>query len=92
MAGYLAAGFLVCAAQMLPANEHFLQFEAHVEADSKGNPRHRILPGDRVWLALMHSASGQKVALGDEAQFDPDGSFEFRYRKRRQTIHHETHE
>jgi uncharacterized membrane protein required for colicin V production len=91
MAGYLVAGFLVCVAQTLPANEHFLQFEARVETDSAGKSRHRVLPPDRVWLALMHRASKEFLAW-DETVFDPDGSFEFRYRARRQEKDHESHE
>jgi hypothetical protein len=78
LAGYLVAGFLTCVAQTLPANEHFLQLEPRVEADSSGKIRHRILPADRVWLALMHRAS--KAAFDwEETTFDPDGSFELRY-------------
>jgi len=90
MAGYLVAGFLACVAQMLPANEHFLQFEARVEAPG-GKVRHRIMPADRVWLALMHRASIASLAW-DETIFDPDGSFEFRYRARRHEDNHETQE
>jgi hypothetical protein len=90
MAGYLVSGFLVCTAQMLPANEHFLQFEARVDTAPGGKIRH-ILPPDRVWLALMHRASIESLAW-DETPFDPDGSFEFRYRSRREEDHHESHE
>ena len=53
MAGYLVAGFLVCVAQMLPANEHFLGFEPQIEANSAGEkptpypaPRSRLAGPD----------------------------------------------
>jgi uncharacterized membrane protein required for colicin V production len=93
LAGYLVAGFLVCVAQTLPANEHFLQFEARVET-SGDKPRHRVLniPSDRVWLALMHRASIDSLAWDESSVFDPDGSFEFRYRARRHEDDHESHE
>jgi len=89
LAGYLVAGFLTCVAQTLPANQHFLQLEPRVEVDSSGKIRHRILPADRVWLALMHRAS--KTAFewsneeGQPTPFDPDGSFELRYAHERRT-------
>ena len=84
LVGYLVAGFLTCVAQTLPANEHFLQLEPRVEVDSSGKVRHRLLPPDRVWLALMYQAS--KAALDwDETPFDPDGSFELRYAHERRT-------
>ncbi|HTU20351.1 MAG TPA: CvpA family protein [Gemmataceae bacterium] len=90
MAGYLIAGFLVCVVQMLPANEHFLGFEARVDAP-EAKVRHRILPPDRVWLALMHRASIESLGW-DETPFDADGSFELRYRARRHADQQESHE
>jgi uncharacterized membrane protein required for colicin V production len=84
LAGYLVAGFLACVAQTLPANEHFLQLEPRVDVDSSGKVRHRILPADRVWLALMHRASKAAFDWG-ETPFDPDGSFELRYAHERRT-------
>ena len=39
----------------------------------------------------MHRASIESLAW-DETAFDPDGSFEFRYRARRHEDHHESHE
>jgi hypothetical protein len=93
LAGYLVAGFLVCVAQTLPANEHFLGFEARVDTAPSGKVRlRRFLPSDRVWLALMHRASIDAFAWEDST-FDPDGSFEFRYRARRHDDKkHESHE
>jgi hypothetical protein len=75
LAGYLVAGFLTCVAQTLPANENFLDLKP---IDSSGKIRHRILPADHVWLALMHRASKTVFDWG-ETTFDPDGSFELRY-------------
>ena len=83
LAGYLVAGFLTCVAQTLPANEHFLQLEPLVKVDSSGKISHRILPADRVWLALMHRASKTAFEWSNDNDqptlFDPDGSFEVRY-------------
>jgi uncharacterized membrane protein required for colicin V production len=85
LAGYLVAGFLTCVAQTLPANEHFLQLEPRVQVDSSGNVRHRLLPADRVWLALMHRASKSAFDWDEETVFDRDGSFELRYGHERRT-------
>lgn len=78
LAGYLVAGFLVCVAQTMPFDEHFLHFEARIEARSASGKLRRILPPDRVWLALMHRASKESFDW-DENTFDPDASFELRY-------------
>src|SRR5437588_406690 len=48
--GYLVAGFLVCVLQTLPWHERFMGFKPEVE-DAK---LRRVLPPDRVWLAMMH--------------------------------------
>jgi hypothetical protein len=84
MTGYLVAGFLICVAQTLPLDEHFMHFEAQVDPTSAGAKLRRILPPDHVWLALMHSAGGEKGPFDwDGSQFDPDGSFEMRYAQER---------
>lgn len=78
MAGYLTAGFLLCVAQTLPLEEHFLHFEERLDSTTPGAKIRRVLPPDRVWLALMHRASIDTFSW-DENAFDPDGSFELRY-------------
>lgn len=83
LTGYLVAGFLVCVAQTLPLGEHFLQFEARMDTQSAGAKLRRVLPPDRVWLALMHRASEASLSWDSDTPFDPDGSFELRYRERR---------
>jgi hypothetical protein len=83
LTGYLVAGFLVCVAQTLPLDEHFLQFEARIDTQSAGAKIRRVLPPDRVWLALMHRASEASLAWDADAAFDPDGSFEVRYSRER---------
>ena len=83
LTGYLVAGFLVCVAQTLPLDEHFLQFEARMDTQSAGAKLRRVLPPDRVWLALMHRASETSLSWDADTPFDPDGSFELRYRERR---------
>jgi uncharacterized membrane protein required for colicin V production len=82
LAGYLVAGFLLCVAQTLPMDANFLQFEAKIDTRSAGAKIRHVLPADRVWLALMHRASLQSLGW-DDTLFDPDGSFELRYRHER---------
>jgi uncharacterized membrane protein required for colicin V production len=82
LAGYLVAGFLTCVAQTLPASENFLDLKP---TDSSGKIRHRILPADHVWLALMHRASKTAFDWDETSVFDPDGSFELRYAHERRT-------
>ncbi|HEY7425703.1 MAG TPA: CvpA family protein [Gemmataceae bacterium] len=85
LAGYLVAGFLLCVAQTLPLDEHFLKFDARVDASAKGEKMRRILPPDRVWLALMHRASIASLSWDEDSSFDPDGSYELRYGHERRT-------
>lgn len=80
--GYLVAGFLACMLQTLPLNQHFMNFDPGVEPSQVSKLR-RVLPPDRVWLALMHRASTGPFATSTTTPFDPEGSFEFRYRRLR---------
>jgi hypothetical protein len=70
IAGYLAAGFLVCVLQTLPWHANFLGFDYRVEKNAGGAKTLRVLPPDHVWLALMRGAM---------PNFDPDATFELRY-------------
>src|SRR6185437_3670801 len=70
MTGYLVAGFLLCVAQTLPFDQHFMHFESKVVTDAPGAKARRVMPPDRVWLALMHRAS--ETSLSWDAPFDPD--------------------
>src|SRR5262249_50375471 len=81
LTGYLTAGFLLCMLQTLPWNEKFMSFEARVEKDEP--PRRKLMPPDRVWLALRHRAGAGPFAWGDDTAFDPDGTFELRYARLR---------
>jgi hypothetical protein len=74
--GYLVCGFLVTAMQTLPWHENFMGFEPRFDEGS-GAVR-RVLPPDRVWLALMHRAGAVAFSTGDDS-FDSGGSFELRY-------------
>jgi hypothetical protein len=93
--GYFLAGFLVCVLQTLPWDEHFMGFEPSYEPNQPGGMVRRVLPADRVWLAMMHRAG--KIALnwgGDTPEhaesFDRNGTFELRYaRYRRYNDHRE---
>jgi uncharacterized membrane protein YidH (DUF202 family) len=73
--GYLLAGFLICAMETLPWNQNFLGFEPYRPEES---PLRRVVPPDRVWLALMHRAGTTGLARGDTT-FDADGTFESQY-------------
>jgi uncharacterized membrane protein required for colicin V production len=84
MAGYLVAGFLLCVAQTLPFDEHFMRFDAQIETRSAGAKVRRIMPPDRMWLALMHRASEWSLSW-DDTPFDPDGSYELRYSRERRS-------
>jgi hypothetical protein len=81
--GYLVAGFLVCVLQTLPWHENFMNFDPKVDRDSPKAKARRILPPDRVWLALMHRASVGPFFQADDREFDPGGSFEVRYARKR---------
>ncbi len=85
--GYLLSGFLVCVFQTLPIEEHFLGF-APRRADESS--LRRIVPADRVWLAMMRHAGAYPLSWreADEnaptafdryATFDRQGTFELRY-------------
>jgi colicin V production protein len=80
LTGYLVSGFLVCVLQTLPYHEHFLGFDARCEPDNQ--PVRRLLPPDRVWLALMHREGAAAFSTGGPT-FDPDGSFELRFARYR---------
>jgi hypothetical protein len=81
LTGYLLAGFLVCAMQTLPFTEKFLGFDATVEP--QGSAIRRVMPPDRVWLALMHRAGAGPFSNEGATTFDPDGTFELRYARQR---------
>ncbi len=79
--GYFLAGFLVCTYQTLPWDEKFMGF--YYTADPAGGGMRKVLPPDRVWLAMMHRASAQPLSQDGAVTFDPQGSFELRYAKLR---------
>jgi hypothetical protein len=78
LTGYLASGFLLCVLQTLPWHRNFMGFEAKVDPEAAGAKIRRVLPPDRVWLALMQRASLFPLAQAPPP-FDADGSFEDRY-------------
>lgn len=80
LTGYLLAGFLVCVCQTIPFHVHFMSFDPSFESDGKA--LRRLLPPDRVWLALMHRAGLAAFASGNET-FDNEGNFELRYARYR---------
>ena len=92
LTGYLVAGFLLCAFQTLPLPDDFMGFETRVNENQPKTLR-RILPPDRVWLAMMHRIGGEgSLSWGERPTFDPNGNFELRYgRYRRKDANDKTH-
>jgi hypothetical protein len=86
--GYFVAGFLTCATQTLPLDEHFLDFETRAVNESGVRS---LVPPDRVWLALMRNASQTPLGWkedkfeGGPVVFDREGTFELRYQRYRRT-------
>jgi hypothetical protein len=92
--GYLVSGFLLCAVETLPLDEHFLGFEPRAKDESG---LRSLFPADRVWLALMRHAGAYPLHYTEDNSeldypydryrtFDREGSFELRYlRYRRHT-------
>lgn len=89
--GYLVAGFLLCAVQTLPLDDHFLDFETRAPQEA---PLRSFLPPDRVWLSLMRHAATYPLNSKEEnpdadtmhdrfATFDRHGTFELRYQRYR---------
>ncbi len=85
--GYLASGFLVCALQTLPWDERFLGFDPRSPSEET---LRRVLPPDRIWLALMRHAGAVPFTFRTRnpnedspydryITFDGDGTFELRY-------------
>jgi hypothetical protein len=75
--GYLLSGFLICALETLPWHQNFLGFEPYNENESGVR---RLMPPDRVWLALMHRAGKTWLSRGETVPtFDAEGTFESNY-------------
>jgi hypothetical protein len=87
--GYLATGFLMCAFQTMPWHENFMFFDPSYDSSSG---LRRVMPPDRVWLAMMFRAGAypfsnkQDSATKDPESyydqfytFDKSGTFEYRY-------------
>jgi hypothetical protein len=74
--GYIASGFFVCALQTLPWHENFMGFEPRYDATGQG--MRRVIPADRIWLALMHRAGAFAFATRDEdLRFDNEAGSVF---------------
>ncbi len=91
--GYLVAGFLICAAETLPLDQNFLDFEPRADEEQRRPSVRTFFPPDRVWLALMRQASGGTFRWkedktdpeGGPVVFDREGTFELRYLRYRRT-------
>jgi hypothetical protein len=74
--GYLASGFFVCALQTLPWHENFMGFDPRY--DPTGQGLRRVIPADRLWLALMHRAGAFAFATqSDDQRFDSENASVF---------------
>jgi hypothetical protein len=92
LTGYLTVGFMLCALQTLPWHENFMFFDPSYE-NNVG--LRRVLPPDRVWLAMMFRAGAYSFANEQDPQaktdtiydrfytFDKYGTFEYRYARYR---------
>jgi hypothetical protein len=74
--GYLLAGFLICAMETLPWHQNFLGFEPYRPDEPSVR---RVMPPDRVWLALMQRASQTCLSRSGPPAFDKEGTFESYY-------------
>jgi hypothetical protein len=81
LTGYLAGGFMVCAITTLPVPRGFLGYEEKPQADLP--TANKILPGDRVWLAMMHRAGNTNLSWGEDPTFDPKGNWHLRHSRHR---------
>jgi hypothetical protein len=81
--GYLIGGFLVCVLQTLPWHERFMNFNPEQDPNAPGAGLRRILPSDRLWLAMMHRLSSGRLEWEDTNAFDRNGNFELRYARYR---------
>jgi hypothetical protein len=81
--GYLISGFLVCVLQTLPWHERFVGFDPDYDPSIAGAGLRRVLPPDRVWLAMMHTLSSDRLEWQDKKPFDRNGNFELRYARYR---------
>jgi hypothetical protein len=79
--GYLVSGFLTCALQTLPWHQNFMYFDFNYDPDA--NPIRKVLPPDRLWLAMMHRAGAGAFSNPGGQTFDPYGTFEQRYARYR---------
>jgi hypothetical protein len=73
--GYFAFAILICIFQILPCGQRFLGYDPE-RGIGLGAP-------DRVWLAMMHKATGQVFDRMNEDWFDADGSYIPRYARYR---------
>jgi hypothetical protein len=82
--GYLLSGFLVVVLSTLPLPEKLLGHDTTGGLDEPIGLT-KVLPGDRVWLALMHrlSGNGPLGPGGETPAFDQEGTFPLRYAKKR---------
>lgn len=91
LTGYLASGFLVCLLETLPWHRNFADFQPRSESEAAFR---RIVPADRVWLAMMRHAGAYPFARGTDREeadtfydrrptFDRGATFELRYLRNR---------
>ncbi len=84
--GYLTCGFLLTVLQTLPWHQNFMFFEHRYDPNQPAAAVRRVLPPDRVWLALMRRAGAYTFAnQEDKRVLNPD-SFSDRFLKEHLTF------
>lgn len=71
--GYLTSGFLIAVLQTLPLHHEFMWFNYRIEPDDASAVVRRVMPPDRVWLALMRRAGAYSFSNNEDRKVkDPD--------------------
>lgn len=86
--GYLVSGFLLTVFQTLPWHQNFMFFEYKYEPDAPSAVVRRVLPPDRIWLALMRRGGAFAFANTKEEErnvLNPD-SFSDRFTREHLTF------
>ena len=84
--GYLVAGFLLMVLQTLPWHQNFMFFEYRHEPEQPAAVVRRVLPPDRVWLALLRRAGAYALANNEDRDVLRPDSFAERFTREHVTF------
>ena len=73
--GYLTSGFLMAVLQTLPWHQNFMFFEYRHDPEQPAAVVRRVLPPDRVWLALMRRAGAYAFSNREDPGADRPADF-----------------